>query len=258
MSPLRVVLFDIGSTLWSSPAEDEQALAHCYGRGRQAILDALGKAPPVEELIEAVEGYFADWEEIWRTDSSQVTQEPTTVFVETALRNLDLSLPADALAAFTGAILETSVHTARVVPPEAGMPEALTAMHALGLRLGCVSNAFMGAATLHQIMVERSLGQNLEMTISSCEFGYRKPHPSIYQAALDQMKVSAGEVVFVGDRLDADVAGPAVLGMRTVLTQQYRQEDPKQASVQPDYVIAHLSDLVGYVEGLLKSDTSRP
>ena len=257
MSVMRVVLFDIGSTLWSSPAEDEQALAFCYRRGRDAILEALGNAPPVKELIEAVEGHFADWEEIWRKDSTQVTQEPTTVFVEAALSTLGVSLPPEALAIFTDAILETSVHTARVEPPEPGMPEALAALRELGVRLGCVSNAFMGASTLHQIMVERSLGQHIEMTISSCEFGFRKPHPSIYQAALEAMGVSPEEVVFVGDRLDADVAGPAALGMRTVLTQQYRQEDPGSVSVKPDQVIKHLSELPAYVERLLKGDGRR-
>src|SRR5690606_37578969 len=133
-------------------------------------------------LIDAVEGYFAEWEEIWRCDASLVTQAPTTEFVATALERLGVKAPDDALAAFTDAILQVSVGTAAVEPPEPGMPEALAALRDLGLRLGCVSNAFMGAATLHRIMEERGMGQHLEMTISSCEFGYRKPHPAIYEA----------------------------------------------------------------------------
>ena len=67
------------------------------------------------------------------------------------------------------------------------------------------------------------------------------------------MGVRPEEVIFVGDRLDADVAGPAALGMRTVLTLQYRQEDHTTAPVRPDAVIYHLSELVPYVEGLLKT-----
>jgi HAD superfamily hydrolase (TIGR01509 family) len=247
----HAILFDIGSTLWSSPAEDPGALEYCYGRGREIVLSALGSAPPLEELIDAVEGYFAEWEEIWRQDRALVTQESTTKFVATALKKLGLTLPEKALAAFTEVILETSVYTAKVEPPEPGMPEALAGLHDLGLRLGCVSNAFMGASTLHQIMVERGLGQHLEMTISSCEFGYRKPHPSIYEAAVREMRLAPQEIIFVGDRVEQDVVGPAKLGMRTVLTLQYRQEDPKLAEIEPDAVIHHLSELVAVVERML-------
>jgi HAD superfamily hydrolase (TIGR01509 family) len=239
----RVVLFDIGSTLWSSPAEDPGALERSYSLGRQILADALGKAPPVEALIEAVEGYFAEWEEIWRQDASIHTQAPTTEFVATALGKLGVEPPPDALSAFTEAILQVSVGTAVVEPPEPGMPEALAELRELDLRLGCVSNAFMGAETLHRIMVERSLGQHLELTISSCEFGYRKPHPAIYEAAVEKMGVDASEIIFVGDRVEQDVVGPAKLGMRTVLTLQYREEDPESGAVRPDAVIRHLSEL---------------
>jgi HAD superfamily hydrolase (TIGR01509 family) len=247
----RVVLFDIGSTLWSSPPEDPGALERCYSRGHEILVEALGKAPPVPALVDAVEGYFAEWEEIWRCDASLVTQAPTTEFVATALSKLGLEPPPEALAAFTETILQVSVGTAVVEPPEPGMPEALAALRDLGLRLGCVSNAFMGAETLHRIMVERNLGQHIEMTVSSCELGYRKPHPEIYLAAVEGMGVTAGEVLFVGDRVEQDVVGPAKLGMRTVLSLQYREEDVSLSPVQPDAVVRHLSELPDVAKGML-------
>jgi len=247
----RVILFDIGSTLWSSPAEAESALAYCYGRGRAALLRAVGDAPPVEALIEAVEGYFAEWEGVWRDAFAGLTQAPTTKFVAESLARLGVQAPPQALAEFTDAILETSVYTAKAEPPEPAMAQALAALRERGLRLGCVSNAFMGAATLGQIMAERGLGEHLELTVSSCELGFRKPHPAIYEAALGRFGVAPGETVFVGDRLDADVEGPARLGMRTVLSHQYRQEEPDGAKVRPDHVIRHLSELVAYVDRLL-------
>lgn len=247
----RIVLFDIGSTLWSSPAEDEEALLRCYGRARDALLTALPDVPAIDALIEAVEHYFAEWEDIWRVEAGRVQQPPTTEYVATALRKLNLEPPAEALARFTDELLETSVYTARVVPPEPGMSEALAGLKTLGVRLGCVSNAFMGAATLSRIMDERGLGEHLELTVSSCEFGWRKPHPSIYLEAAKMMDAAPAETVFVGDRLDADVAGPAALGMLTVLTHQYRQEDPLKAEVRPNAVIQHLSELPDVVERLI-------
>jgi HAD superfamily hydrolase (TIGR01509 family) len=251
MAKPRIVLFDIGGTLWSSPAEDPAALAGCYGLGRDILCRAVSEPPAIEALIDAVEGYFAEWEERWRADATIVEQRRTPAFVAEALQRTGLAVDAGVLEAFTDAILEVSVGTARVEPPEPGMREALEGLRALGLRLGCVSNAFMGAATLQRIMDERGLGPYLEFTVSSCELGYRKPHPEIYRAALRHFDVAAPEAVFVGDRLDADVAGPASLGMRTVLTHQYRREDQSDAKVAPDAVIGHLSELVPYVRGLL-------
>ena len=252
MAQPKIVLFDIGSTLWSSPPEDPGALAYCYGRGRDVLLQALGDAPPIEALIDAVEGYFAEWEEVWRQDSTKVHQPPTSEYVAEALGRLGVHPAAETLAAFTDAVLETSVYTAKVQPEEPGMSEALAGLKQRGLRLGGVSNAFMGAATLMRIMDERSLGQHLDFMLSSCEAGIRKPHPSIYQQAAEAMGATPDEAIFVGDRLDADVEGPASLGMRTVLTQQYRREDVHSARVKPDAVIQHLSELVAYADSVLK------
>jgi HAD superfamily hydrolase (TIGR01509 family) len=258
MTAPRVILFDIGSTLWSSPPEDPQALADCYGRARAVLLETIEEPPPIEELIEAVEGHFAEWEDRWRADTehAHVAQGPTTDYVAKALERFELTLTPDALQRFTDALLDTSVYTAKAETAEEGMVEALEALRDRGLRLGCVSNAFMGAAVLDRIMDEKGLGRHLQFTVSSCEVGWRKPHPAIYEAALELMDVTAAETIFVGDRIDADVEGPAALGMRTVLTHQYREEYPNAGAVQPDAVIGHLRELVDYVDSLSKDEAT--
>src|SRR5688572_30274731 len=102
MTRPKLVLFDVGSTLWSSPPEDEGALAFCYGRARDVLQRELAEGtPPVEALVDAVEGYFAEWEEIWRTDASKIEQEPTPVFVAEALSRLNLQITPSTLNEFT-------------------------------------------------------------------------------------------------------------------------------------------------------------
>jgi len=49
--------------------------------------------------------------------------------------------------------------------------------------------------------------------------------------------------VFVGDRLVDDIAGAQAVGMRAVLTRQYRSEEPD--SIAPDAVIEHITELPG-------------
>ena len=44
-----------------------------------------------------------------------------------------------------------------------------------------------------------------------------KPHPTIFQAALDVLGVAAADAVMVGDSLEEDVEGARALGMRGIL-----------------------------------------
>ena len=82
------------------------------------------------------------------------------------------------------------------------------------LRLGVVSNYPYGpvvSATLERF----GLRDYFSAIVVSADFGWLKPHPGIYRAALAQMGADARAAVFVGDDLDNDVKGPKALGLRT-------------------------------------------
>ena len=85
---------------------------------------------------------------------------------------------------------------------------------------------------------------------ASSAMGYCKPHASLFLRALDELGVAAHEAVFVGDRMVDDVGGAQAVGMRTVLTHQYRREDPGRAPAAPDSVIGRLSELPAALERL--------
>ena len=79
-----------------------------------------------------------------------------------------------------------------------------------------------------------------------------KPHPAIFQAALDSLRVSPSEGVFVGDIPWGDIKGAKDVGMRAVLTHQFHQEDPGE--YQPDLIIHRLAEIIDYVDELNKDD----
>jgi HAD superfamily hydrolase (TIGR01549 family) len=247
---IRAVLFDIGSTLWSSPAEDPDGLLTVYNRGRDALLEAVAEVPPVEVLIETVEGYLAEWEEIWRTDPAQTMQRPTTEFVAEALARLNIAAPEAALERFTTEVMEASVYTAKAEDEEDGMAAALRELDSMEVRLACVSNAFMGFETLERILDAKGIGEHIEFVISSAETGIRKPDEAIYLAAAARLGLAPEDIVYVGDRVSADVEGPAKIGMPGILTLQYRQEDPTAGSVAPIAVINHLRELPDVIRRL--------
>jgi putative hydrolase of the HAD superfamily len=81
-----------------------------------------------------------------------------------------------------------------------------------GLRLAVVSN---GIRDLTEFVAHHRL--DVDAVVDSRSHGRVKPHPTIFQSALDQLGVDAAEAVMVGDSLEEDVEGARALGMRAVL-----------------------------------------
>jgi HAD superfamily hydrolase (TIGR01549 family) len=80
------------------------------------------------------------------------------------------------------------------------------------LRLGLVSN---GIRDLREFVVHHRL--DVDAVIGSRAHGYVKPHPTIFQAALQQLGVEPALAVMVGDSLEEDVEGARALGLRAIL-----------------------------------------
>ncbi|MEZ5320051.1 MAG: HAD family hydrolase [Vicinamibacterales bacterium] len=122
----------------------------------------------------------------------------------------------------------------------ADVEPALRALHAGGYRLGLISNSHR---CLDSFQSHFELQGLITATVSSSEHGWMKPHPSIFEAALAQVGVPAGESVMVGDSLAHDVAGAMRAGMRGVLLA--RGAAPADAGVP---VIRTLTELPGLLE----------
>ncbi len=86
--------------------------------------------------------------------------------------------------------------------------------------------------------------------IISSDYGFRKPDPRLFQAALDRIGADPGDVLFVGNDIYRDIFGAGQLGMKTVffVSNQGRRQ---MEGVEPDYIIyrfAELKDAVRFFE----------
>jgi HAD superfamily hydrolase (TIGR01549 family) len=88
----------------------------------------------------------------------------------------------------------------------------LEELRAADLRIGLVSN---GIRDLNEFVVHHRL--DVDVAIGSRAHGRVKPHPTIFQAALERLDAAPSESVMVGDSLEEDVAGARALGMRAIL-----------------------------------------
>jgi len=85
--------------------------------------------------------------------------------------------------------------------------------------------------------------------IVSASAGYEKPDVRIFQDALSLAGVEPAEAVFVGDRLDVDIAGAKTAGMRAVWFNHWGGS-LDGASPGPDAVIESFSELPGVLKAL--------
>ena len=77
-----------------------------------------------------------------------------------------------------------------------------------------------------------------------------KPTAAYFESALDELAVTAGDAVMVGDDVEADIGGAKRLGMQAVLvrTGKFRPAALEEADPQPDAVIDSIADLPAWLE----------
>jgi putative hydrolase of the HAD superfamily len=119
------------------------------------------------------------------------------------------------------------------------VPPVLKELAARGVKVGLISNSHRSLASFEQHFELQGL---IAGALSSAEHGYMKPHPSIFEAALTLLGVSAAESVMVGDSFEHDIEGARRVGMRGVLVQ--RSMDHLPAPPDPGVPVIHdLSEL---------------
>jgi putative hydrolase of the HAD superfamily len=88
----------------------------------------------------------------------------------------------------------------------------LEELRGAGLRIGLVSN---GIRDLTEFVAHHRL--DVDAIVDSRTHGRVKPHPTIFQAALELLGVDPADAVMVGDSLEEDVEGARALGLRAIL-----------------------------------------
>jgi putative hydrolase of the HAD superfamily len=97
-----------------------------------------------------------------------------------------------------------------------------------GYRIGCVTNRVFGGPRFEEELRELGLDRYFEATAVSCDLGYMKPHPKIYEHVFEQMQIDPRETAMVGDSLKADVQGAQALGMTAILRLMKKHDRPHE------------------------------
>lgn len=243
---LKAVLFDLDDTLldWSGFSEDWDSVHRDHLAG---VLDYFRGAGCALNDADAFSDAFRErTADAWNSARSSLRAPHLgTVLFEAAsdcgvpVERLDIT---EALRAYQWGAIEGTV-----IFPETR--ETISALQACGIRVGIVTNAYQ-PMWLRDIEMEEHGILDLfpECRFSAADVGYLKPHPAIFQAALDCLGTQAEETVFVGDDPEADIAGAQAAGLLGVLRATARTR-PLMNTIAPNAIIHDLRELLTLLDG---------
>lgn len=193
---IQAVTFDVGGTLIAP----EPSVGHVYAQV------ARNHGAPELDPDTVDRRFHAAWSEVQPFTHDRDAWERLVNRVFEGL----LSGPPD--ASFFAELYETFATAAawRIFPDVIPTLEALAGV---GLDLGIISN---WDDRLRPLLRDLRLDRYFNCIVISCEAGFAKPSPVIFEAALRQLGCPAGAVLHVGDGMREDFAGAISSGLEAL------------------------------------------
>jgi putative hydrolase of the HAD superfamily len=224
----EVVLLDVGGTM----AKADPSWRDVYA----TVFDAHGITVGSDDFGAAFRAAWKDWahegpfEATEEASFRRLTELDQLVFDRLGYPSLPDTFFRDVDHAFRQ-------RSAFVVFPD--VVPALDAMRSAGLRLGVVSNWGWHAPDLLQNL---ELASRFEVLSISARVGYQKPHPAIFQHALELLDVDPEQAVHVGDDVEADVEGARRAGIEPILIDRTGPSDRAEVDGHATGSAATISD----------------
>ena len=213
---VKACLFDAYGTLFDFAS----AARNCRDlpADKMASLTSLWRDKQLQYTwLRAVQGLHADF---W-----DVTSDALSYSLET------LSLDAKLHGRLMRLYLE--------LEPFPEVPDVLARLKRAGIRMAILSNG--SPAMLQSAVDAAKLSHYFEAVISVEEVGVFKPHPKVYQLAIDRLDVAADAIAFQSSNA-WDAFAASAFGMRVVWCNRYGQR-PERLPGRPDREIKTLVEL---------------
>lgn len=131
-------------------------------------------------------------------------------------------------------------------------PETLTVLDRLqkkGYRLAIISN---WSWHLPELCDALNITGYFEKIFTSARIGYAKPHPQIFQRALQEMNITAEQAIHIGDSYSADVVGASEQGIKPLWLVRPEEfplyEENPDRTIRPAARIANLHGILDFLE----------
>ena len=245
---LKAILFDLDDTLldWSGFKQDWATFEVDYLR---RVFDYVcDDIHPLGDLNAFVAEFRNRTREAWRSGRGNlVAPHLGSLLVETAVL---MGAPADRLDARR--CLE--IYGWGAVPGTTAFPEAVEMLKLFqenGVKTGIITNAYQPMWLRDVEMKELGLLDYFPTCrVSAADVGYLKPHPAIFEGALQCLGTRPEETVFVGDNPIADIAGAQAAGLQAILRVAHPVPPMLSGLIIPDGAINNLGELPAILDEL--------
>lgn len=123
------------------------------------------------------------------------------------------------------------------------VPDVLQRLQAAGIRTAILSNG--SPEMLRAAAAGAQITHRLDQILSVEEVGVYKPHPKVYQLAVDRLGVAPEEISFQSSNA-WDAYAASAFGMRVVWCNRYGQR-PERLPGRPDHEVRTLTELLPIV-----------
>jgi putative hydrolase of the HAD superfamily len=248
----EAILFDLGGTLLEYENLTWQELSRQgFKLAFKVLQDSLEVLPDKDEFVRLFDDYFGSrYEDSLKT----LVEVRVTELVQDCFTTLNLSgdgfLRREFLEAYYKPIADQVVMVKDA-------PAVLSDLKSSSFKLALVSNTIFPGDFHRRELKRFSLFNFFDDLLFSCEVGFKKPHPVIFKKALRALQVKPEKVVFIGDRLEEDIAGPQSLGMKAIL--KLTKGRVYSEDIKPDAIIEDLGEAPEAIEQLaLEKQTLLP
>lgn len=228
------ILFDLGDTLLRTVKFDLES-----GVRRLLSLTDQGKTADYDEIRRIGDLLGKSSEQIRLEHSYEVTFE---VFH----RNLYDRLGLTCSLSWLDLEKEFFSHSL-VVECFDGLAGALSRLQATGVKMGVVSNSSNQGETLWWLLRENGIDHFFDFLISSADYGFRKPHPEIFETAIARLGLPRENVWFIGDKPEADTIGALGVGLTAVW---FNADNKPPTDVNPDLIVNNWAEFEQIIRGL--------
>jgi len=213
---IKAILFDIGETLLNFGKVDVVALFKEGGKLAHNFLEKLGQPTGslrpflLRHLI--IIHSFNVWSNIVKRDYDSLE------ILKKIEQKKGVKLTPQQWQDFAWCWYEPLSKLAKI---ESDIKQTLNKLKQAGIKLGIISNTFINAVTLEKHLTQLELLDFFPIRIYSYQFKFRKPDGRIFLEGAKKMQTKPENILFVGDRLNIDIAGALEANMIAVLKKSY-------------------------------------
>ena len=198
---IKAVIFDLDNTLYD------------YWRCHQIAMRELARVGA--KIFDMSEQKFVDYYEAAKTEVKKnnygVAAEHNRMFYGQKTADLIGQSPIPAALDLYNAYWDTFLS---VIEPYPGVMDFLHAAKSAGLFTAICTD--MTTHIQYRKLIRLGMDSLIDNMVSSEEAGVEKPHPLMFQLALDKLKIATDEAVYIGDSYERDVEGALGSGIRPV------------------------------------------